>query len=387
MPKNNEIAVLDIGSVKIRAAIAEKSGLTNITVRGVGEAEYSGFSAGQWLEPSEIKQAILSAVYQAESASGSKIRRILVGVPSEFSYSICKEAALFFNQTKKITDREIELLCEKSDKFADDHAYETVNISPVYFLLGNNKRIVEPRGILSDQLKALVSYVRCGREFTEHIKACFASMNIEVKFVSDIWAEAMYLFEPEQREKYILFADVGYITTSLILMRSDGILHLSSSSIGGGYITADISEVFGISFQEAERVKRSVNLAHYSGSVKVSLSAPSQNLKEVPVKDINNVVCARLEDIADAVKRGIQNSVYDCPPYLTLYITGGGISYINGAKDFISELIGRNVEIIAPNVPAYNKPHFSALIGLIGEAHESLAKTKKGIGKLFSFGK
>ncbi|MDR3263004.1 MAG: pilus assembly protein PilM [Clostridiales bacterium] len=361
MPKNNEIAVLDIGSEKIRAAVAEKNNRSNIFVRGVGEAEYSGFYNGEWLDPSEIRQAVVSAVNRAEASSGRTIKKIFIGVPSEFSYSVCKEPALYFGKQKKITNDEIALLFKKGDRFQDDDLFETVNISPVYFLLTDNKRIIEPRGLMSEQLRALVSYVRCLRSFIEQFEAIFSALDIETEFVSSVWAEIMYLFEPEQRDHYILFADIGYITSSLAILRGDGILHLASFSLGGGNVTADISEVFSLPFGNAEKLKSGVDLTRsYDTGINVA--------DNIPLKALNDIVSARLEDFADIINACIKKSTYDCPSHISLFLTGGGLSYIKGVKEFLSELTDRNIEIIAPNVPNFDKPHFSSLFGLINIA-------------------
>ncbi|MDR1939405.1 MAG: hypothetical protein LBQ40_01240, partial [Clostridiales bacterium] len=264
MPKNDRVAVLDVGSEKIRAAVAEKDG-QHISVCGTGEAEYSGFYEGAWLDPSEIKAAVLSAVSRAESASGSGIKKLFVGVPAQFCYAECKESVLFFEKPRKISGDEIALLFKKGEKFPDDDAYANITVAPVYFLLADNKRIIEPRGAVSDKIKALVSYVRCKKTFIGEIESILNAAGIEAEFVSSVWAEIMYLFAPEQRDRYVLFADAGYIASEVALLRGDGILALNGFSLGGGHITADIADLFEISFGQAQRVKAFADITYRGG--------------------------------------------------------------------------------------------------------------------------
>ncbi|MDR1906121.1 MAG: hypothetical protein LBQ27_04295 [Clostridiales bacterium] len=385
MIRNNEVAVLDIGSGTIRVAVAEKNNRSNIVIRGIGEIKYSGYFDGEWIEPEEMRQVILSAVSKAEFSSGVKIKKLYVGVPSEFTYSVCKEAALFFDREREIGSGEVETLFRRNDKFEDNDEYETIDISAVYFLLSDNKRIIEPRGIMSDKIKALTSYVRCKKTFITEIRDLLSSVNIHAEFVSSVLAEITYLFEPQQRDRYILFVDSGYLSTSVALLRGDGLLNLSSFSLGGGHITADISEMFDLPFDESEYLKERSDVAYADANARIRLnSIPNE---EVLLKDVSDIVSARLEDFAEEISCAIKSGKYDCPQHVTLFLTGGGLSYIKGAKDFLSELIGRNVEIIAPNVPKYDKPHFSSLFGLINIAGvniEAETEPKKGLINIFN---
>jgi len=51
-----------------------------------------------------------------------------------------------------------------------------------------------------------------------------------------------------------------------------------------------------------------------------------------------------------------------------LYLTGLGVSYIRGAKEFLAEKTGKNIEIVAPVAPGYNRPCRSSLISLLDVA-------------------
>jgi cell division protein FtsA len=381
MPKTNETVVLDVGSGKIRAAVAEKSGQGNITILGIGEADYAGFADGEWLDESGLKSAIVSALTKAESSSGKKIKKVTVGVPTEFTYATTKETVHYFEAERKITDNDITLLFKKGDRFDDDEFFETVNVSPVYFLLSDNKRVIEPRGIVSNNVKALVSYIRSEKKFTRLFRSVIDVLGYEVEFVSAVWTEIMYLFEPEQRDRFILFADIGYITSSVALFRGDGVLHLSSFSIGGAHVSADLAAVFEIPFKDAEALKPLLNLDDEDDTVTLKV----QSGVEISVVAINDVVNARIESFATMIERCIKRSAYECPPHLTLFLTGGGLSDVRGAKEYLSELIGRSVEIIAPNVLKFDKPYYASLFGLIDlsteEKIESEPKKKNAIKK------
>ena len=51
-----------------------------------------------------------------------------------------------------------------------------------------------------------------------------------------------------------------------------------------------------------------------------------------------------------------------------MLLTGGGINYIKGARDFMSRKLGRKVQLVSPPVGEGNKPDFSAEIAMLDVA-------------------
>ena len=64
---------------------------------------------------------------------------------------------------------------------------------------------------------------------------------------------------------------------------------------------------------------------------------------------------------------------------MPFYLTGGGICFIKGAKDYLSKYFGVNVEILSPPNLQMSKPNYSVLLGLLNSAinQENKRKTNK----------
>ena len=75
------LTVLDFGTSKIVALVAETSGRQRCDIIGAGTAPYDGFMNRQWNDPASLNEAIATAVHEAEEQSRiSKIREIQVGI-------------------------------------------------------------------------------------------------------------------------------------------------------------------------------------------------------------------------------------------------------------------------------------------------------------------
>ena len=84
MVKKKEVAVLDIGSYKITVIVGERGVNNTFNIKGTGEVEYTGFSAGEFFEPDDVKKAIAMAVANAEMGAHTKIQHIYVGVLEQY---------------------------------------------------------------------------------------------------------------------------------------------------------------------------------------------------------------------------------------------------------------------------------------------------------------
>ena len=72
-------------------------------------------------------------------------------------------------------------------------------------------------------------------------------------------------------------------------------------------------------------------------------------------------------------------------PFIPILITGGGLNYLKGAKDYLSKQMGRNLEYIAPSVPQLNRPHYSSILSLLDISLTQEKNIKKSfLQKLFN---
>jgi cell division protein FtsA len=380
MPKIREVAVLDIGSRSI-SAICGRQGINRIiNIKGKGEALYSGFSDGKFFEQDKLKGIIERAIRECEDSIKSRIRKIYVGIPGEFCTTVTKEVFISFKSRRKVTDIDVEELYATGEVSSDD--FVLINRTPVYYTLDDNNRTLRPVGCSSSKLAGLLSYSYAEKKLIETIGGILDGLGIKAQYICSPLAEALIL--SEEREKKALFADVGYLTTSVALAEGEGLLFLKSFSCGGAYISADLMDYFKISFPLSEKLKEQVKLrleASDEDKYKVVLGDESC---DVPMKETIEVATARIEGIARTIQKCIMESQVKLPDYLPLLLTGGGISYMRGAADILSRVLDRNVEVVAPRLPQMDKPHLSSSVGLLRFALNLAEKEKGGFwSKLF----
>lgn len=366
-----EVAVLDFGSSKVTVLIGERGVNGTFNIKGTGEIEYAGYYEGKFLEPEKVKLAVGLAINNAETTARSRITKIYVGVPGEFSTVVCKEVNLNFPKRKKITESDIQELFYTGNTYKHNPTHTVINHSPIYFTLDDGRRIIEPRGSQSSKLGGYVSYMLAENNFLDFVEEMLIDLGIRsTRYISSSLAESLFLFEPEERDRYAILIDTGHISTSVMLARGDGLLFLNSFSMGGGHITGDLSQCLKITYYQAEGLKRKVVLSLLANDTDFYEVAGKDYMIPFSAKTTNEIVSERIDLIASFILKCFNRCEYEFPDYIPVHLTGGGLSYIKGARDYLSKRIGRKVEVIAPKVPGLNRPHFSTALGVLDLALE-----------------
>lgn len=361
-----DVAVLDFGSSKITVLTGERGVNNTITIGGIGECEYAGFSDGEWFEPDQLTYVIGHAVANAETNSRSTIRHLYVGVPGEFTTAVCRDAAINFPRKKRITEADIDALHAQNDEFNNMPDYTLINVQPVYYTLDDERRLIQPLGLSSTRLGGHISYILAENKFISFIGRIMDEIGIEsVEYVSSLLAETLFLFDEIKRDRYVLLLDVGYITSSIVLARGDGILFQRTFSLGGGHITGDLATALEISFTKAESLKRKVVLSLNVGEQDVYEVTTRDGTESYPAQMVNEIVTETVARLARTVNKCLAQCEYDYPDYIPLSLTGGGLSYIKGARDVLSKQLGKPVEIVGPPLPQFSRPHLSSSLGLM----------------------
>lgn len=373
------VAVLDVGSSSITACIAERGVNNTLRIRGTGTAAYSGFSEGEFFSLQDLKLAVALAISNAQATAGMNIQCLYVSVPGEFSLCECKLVSQTYPKRIKIKEKHITALSAKTRNNAVSQNFSILSLSPIYYILDDNRKVTDVVDEKTSRLTGYFSNTYVDNKFVELMNEILKESNVQmVEYVAGTLATALHLLDEEVRNQPVVLIDCGYITTSLLLIQGNGLLQLNTFSIGGGHISADLAEYLNLSFSEASALKKKILLS-VQPKGKECYEVQSENqIVPIPILVANEIVAARLDMIAMLIKKCLLQYQRGSE-YLPIYLTGGGISYMKGAKDYISKCIGRNITLAAPYSPQLNEPNNSSLYGLIEFAlsKNSFAKKQK----------
>ena len=343
MSKKNMV-ILDVGSEKLTILEGFRDVNNSICLTNKCEEYYEGFSDGEFLEPNNLEKAIFNVIKKAELSRGKKIKKISVSVPTEFCYSFCKNVSRSFLKPKKITNADINSLFSLANDFDKIKTHEVINQDYVYYVLGENNKVSNPKGQVETKITACLSFILAEKNFLNTFRSILKMAGVhKCRFISSNYAQMLYLFDDESRDKYVLLVDCGYITTSVCLCRGRGILNLSSFSLGGGHISADLSKCLKIPFSSAEILNKKIVLCVEPNNNDMYDLLVEGEILPISMKVANAIVESRIEVIAQGIQRCFGAWNYNFPEFIPVYLTGGGISFIKGARDLLGKELGKNV--------------------------------------------
>lgn len=372
--------IVDIGSSSIVTLIGERGINNSFKVLGKGESTYDGFSNGKFFDPATIKNVIAMSISNAEQSSGLKVTEVFVGVPGEFCNCICKDISIDLGRRRKIKDTDTFTLLNRGVK--KHPTYSTINHSAIYYTLDDGKRVIYPIGKATKMLTGKICYIMAENNFLDFISGILNEIGIKnVVFIASNLAEMIYLLDPAVRDRYAILLDIGYLTTNVMVGQGDGLLFLNSFSLGGGHITGDLYQVLKIPFAQAESLKHKIVLNWQPTENDTYEVMGKEFVATYSARAANEITEARLEIIAGYIQKCLSRCQYEFPDYLPIYITGGGVSYIKGVKDFLARKLGRKVQVITPGLAHSERPDLSSEISLLDVA---ISQTENDYSLIYS---
>lgn len=369
---DKDIAVLDVGSHTLSAIVGTKKAQTVFGIKAVASRQHQGYANARWYDVADTVAQVKAVLSEAMKSASSRTKRLFIGVPAEFAAAVTREVEVGYDKKRYISDDDIDYILNKGNSFEVQGQYVTVNMSAIYFKLDGSERLYSDiRGMDAKGVKALISYVLAEKSYIDLFDQVAEELGFtDIRYISTDWAECMSLLEQEQRDEVYALVDIGYLSSSVCVAKGDGILDLKAFSMGGAHISADITEYLNVSYEMAEEARKLVDLNLDYDEDAVLVSGKDEEVKAAYASQLAK---ERLEMFAQIIG-GILSSREDMPPYAAIYLTGEGIGSMRGAKKYLGELLGRNIELITSKLPGFVKPEDSSKASLLVMA-DSLSKT------------
>ena len=366
------IAVLDIRSSEVAVFVGER-GVNNTFVFKASKTEsYGGYQDGEFYDVSDLSSAVLRALDAVQQVCGERIRSLYVGVPGEFTKVEPLEQDLGFPKKLKISNKELDQLFAMGRRPLDGWRY--MRVTSMVYVTADNRRVADPVGLYSTGLSGVLSYFYVSEYFAGALEHVFSRRRIELHFLPTQFAMAAYLIPPETRDEYALFLDIGYLSSSFLVLLGNGVLAQRTFWAGEGQIAVRLMKRFSLPYEVATALLSKANL-YLKRDAKNREVVYGGRSYEIPTKEFIEEVKAGLDELCELVGRFLEEcsgKELDSKP---VYVSGEGFAGIRGALEHMSKRLSCVCEQVAPDLPYYNKPSMSSRIALIDMASEDSRKS------------
>ncbi len=396
---NNEqqpiIVGLDIGTTKIAAIAGRKNEFGKLEIIGFGRANSNGVKHGQVLNIDETIKAIQMALDNCYASNPDlEIGEVYVGIAGHHIKSLQTRGDIVRQDTnEEITQRELDQLINDQYKTYIPAGDQIIDVIPQEFTVDNFQNIPNPIGYGGVKVGANFHIITGDKNAIRNINRAVEKSGLKTKdLVLQPLASASAVMGQEDLEAGVAIVDIGGGTTDLAVFYEGILKHTAVIPFGGENITNDIKTGLGVLKTQAEQMKVQFGSA-LANEAKANAFITIPGLrgmpaKEISVKNLANIIQARMSEIMDFVtyhlkQVGLDNKMLNC----VIVITGGGsqLKHLIQLTEYVTGLnarIGYPTEhLAAGHIEELAKPMYSTCLGLILKGYDDYEHNRKQFDK------
>lgn len=389
------IVGLDIGTTKIAAIAGRKNEYGKLEILGFGRANSNGVKHGQVLNIDETIKAIQMALENCYASNPNlEISEVYVGIAGHHIKSLQTRGDIVRQSTEEeITRKEIDQLIADQYKTYIPAGDQIIDVIPQEFTVDNFQNIPNPIGYGGVKVGANFHIITGDKNAIRNINRAVEKSNLLTKdLVLQPLASAASVMGQEDLEAGVAIVDIGGGTTDLAVFYEGILKHTAVIPFGGENITNDIKTGLGVLKTQAEQMKVQFGSA-LSNEAKANAYITIPGLrgmpaKEISVKNLANIIQARMSEIMDFVtyhlkQVGLDNRMLNGG----IVLTGGGsqLRHLIQLTEYITGLnarIGYPTEhLAAGHIEELARPTYSTCIGLILKGYSDYEHNRKAFEK------
>ena len=379
---------LDIGTTKIACLVGRKTEHGKIEILGVGKAPSLGVTRGVVSNIEKTVQSIRAAVEEAEAKSGVEINVVNVGIAGQHIKSL-QHRGMITRDTidEEISQKDVDELIDDMYKLVMMPGEEIIHVLPQEYIVDREPGIKDPIGMSGVQLEANFHIITGQIAAAKNIFKCVNKAGLEVaELILEPLASSSAVLSEEEKEAGVALIDIGGGTTDIAIFHDGIIRHTAVIPFGGNVITEDIKEGCTIMHRQAELLKTKFGAAlpqaTQDNEIVCIPGLRGRDPKEISVKNLANIISARMSEIIEHIYFEIKNSGFDKKLIGGIVVTGGGsqLKHINQLMEFttgIDSRIGYPNEHLSANTNInVTSPLFATGVGLVAKGFEQFELLK-----------
>lgn len=382
MEPNEIIVGLDIGTTKIATIIGRKDSYGKIEILGHGRAESIGVMRGTVANIEKTVESIMAAVAEAESRSSVKIGEVYVGIAGQHIKSLQHRGNIMRDVAEEeITLEDVDKLIENMHKLVMKPGEEIVDVIPQEYIIDGEQGIKHPIGMSGGCLEANFHIITGQITAIKNIIRSVKKAGLDVSgLILEPLASAEAVLDEREKEAGVALVDIGGGTTDIAIFQDGIIRHTAVIPLGGNIITEDIKEGCTIIKSQAEALKVKFGSALASENRDEEIVAipglRGRPPKEISLRNLANIIQARMEEIIEHVLYEIKSSGYEKKLIAGIVLTGGG-ALLKHAAQLTEFMTGMDTRIGYPNEhlssgspDELSNPLYATGVGLVIKGHE-----------------
>ena len=348
----NIVVGLDIGTTKISLMVGKMNEYKKLEIVAQGKSESYGVSRGIVANIDRTVESIKEAINQANQ--DYNINEVYVGIAGQHIKSLQHRGEIVRDDVEnEINISDMKKLKENMFKLITIPGEEVIHVIPQEYTVDGEDGIQDPRGMAGIKLSANFHVITAQVGAVRNIIRCVEKAGLRTKeLILEPFASALATLDEDELREGVALVDIGGGTTDVAIFLDKVIRHTAVIPFGGNVITKDIKTGLSILEKQAELLKVKFGSAvHSDDHDNVMVSIPGlrgREPKEISVKNLTEIISARMKEIIDLVYHQIKVSGYEDKLMTGIVLTGGG-AQLRNLNQLVSFITGMEARVGYPN--------------------------------------
>lgn len=343
--RNNVVVVLDIGDSKILCIIAKIMPEGIIEVLGYSSCSANGIKSGVIIDLKAASASIIQAVEDAESITGIRVLRVYVNIASNNLISHQLDATLDVSG-HEINEKDMgKLVLQIFDKY-ESQQVDIIHSFIYDYAIDGSRGIISPLGMYGKNLVCEVNALVCPSNTVANLNSCISKCQFEISgYIASSYASGIACLSDDEMKLGVVLLEIGSGCSAISIFANGQLVFTDSLAIGGHHITNDIAKGFGISLEEAERLKilyGALNVTDDREKIEIQTD-DSEEFSVVSKKVLCEIIQARLEEILELLNQKLINAGFSIAGHKLIVV--GGTSALHGIKEMVAKLFAVKVKL------------------------------------------
>ncbi|MFV0345273.1 MAG: cell division protein FtsA [Bacteroidales bacterium] len=369
-------AAIDIGSSKIRVAVAKLNERGEVQLLGYAEEASNGVINSEALHLKNVADSVQRAVLRIEERLDGKISKAFVNVGGRKFITKYFKFHKLVGETGVISEHDVKHLENEVRNVNIPSELMIYDVCAVKYTVDAEKCVKDPVHMAGRKLEAEYAVIVGPKDYSRYIQKVFDDIQIEIlKLSVDAITTSKLFLTKEEMEEGAILLDMGKGTTKCTVYVDGRIKLMHTVPFGGDTVTKDIKQGLNISYDNAEKLKvESANVHSETTEEDKFISvAPGGGWKprEISVKNLSSIVSARLEEIMEFINDKFMELNIHENIGAGVVIVGGG-ARLHGISELITYCLALSVKYGTPNFKAepqtlkiFSHPLCASLAGLV----------------------
>ena len=385
----NIVVGLDIGTTKISLMVGKMNEYKKLEIVAQGKSVSYGVSRGIVANIDRTVESIKEAINQA--SQHYNVNEVYVGIAGQHIKSLQHRGEIVRDDVEnEINISDMKKLKENMFKLITIPGEEVIHVIPQEYTVDGEDGIQDPRGMAGIKLSANFHVITAQVGAVRNIIRCVEKAGLRTKeLILEPFASALATLDEDELREGVALVDIGGGTTDVAIFLDKVIRHTAVIPFGGNVITKDIKTGLSILEKQAELLKIKFGSAvHSDDHDNVMVSIPGlrgREPKEISVKNLTEIISARMKEIIDLVYHQIKVSGYEDKLMTGIVLTGGG-AQLRNLNQLVSFITGMEARVGYPNEHLgkeskdnVTSPMYSTGTGLVMKGFQDMPSNENSI--------